>query len=161
MVIVLGEWCDVMAFPYATMTSHQYDWLLAMLNLDQHQFRTAYLWYAFDTSLLQKLLIKPLGLLWGHVGLISGEEANLFCVWPLAMGQGTADNKKKRNTMTLGECHYQRITLNLENICCDGGTKIQSPGLLTCVWSALLWVSSTGWRAGWYAESHPETGLHH
>lgn len=46
-----------------------------------------YLRYAFDTLFLQQLLIKPLGLIRGHVGLISGEEANLVCVRPLSMWQ--------------------------------------------------------------------------
>lgn len=50
-----------------------------------------YLSDVFDSPLLQQLLIKPLGLLRGHFGLISGEQANLVCVRPLAMGQGTED----------------------------------------------------------------------
>lgn len=53
-----------------------------------------YLRYIFDTLFLQQLLIKPLGLLWGHVGLISGEEANFICVRPLPMWQGTVDRIK-------------------------------------------------------------------
>lgn len=52
-----------------------------------------YLCDVVHSFLLQQPLVKPLRLIRGHVGLVSGEEANLVCVEPLAMGQGTAERR--------------------------------------------------------------------
>lgn len=114
-----------------------------------------YLTDVFHSPLLQQLLIKPLGLLWGHFGLISGEQANLVCVRPLAMGQGTEDginiirNVFRWDITATEELQVKHISSFL--FLCGG---------LTCGWSVPLWGSSRGWRASWSAECRPGTETH-
>lgn len=116
-----------------------------------------YLSDVFDTLLLQQPLVKPLGLFWGHFGLISGEEANLVCVTPLAMGQGTEGGMKR-------QYHYGRLRWDLTateelQVSCESSFVILSEGL-TCGWSVPVWGSSRKWRAGWYAEYRPGAESH-
>lgn len=74
--------------------NHYHCWVKFLL-LKPQIFR--YLCDVFDSLLLQQSLVKPLSLLCGHVGLISGEEANLVCVSPLTMGQRTKSRRKRQH----------------------------------------------------------------
>lgn len=81
-----------------------------------------YLRDILDSFLLQQPFIKPLGLFWGHLRLIPGEQANFICVTSMFMGQRSGGERVSRfRWVRVRETFIYRLVG------------------LTCGWSVTVW----------------------